>query len=63
MRETTNNENGSQGTTIQSMNAIMKLMSNTHGITQSKAIDEDLSSNVKNWPLSHAISKVLKGSF
>lgn len=62
MRETTNNDNGSDGTTIQSMKVIMKLRLNTRGITQSKANNEDLSSNAMKWPLRHASSKVLKGS-
>lgn len=62
MRETTNNDNGPQGITVQSMNVSMKLRSNTHGITRSKANNEDLSSAAKNWPLRHANSKVLKGS-
>ena len=63
MRETTNNDNASQGTRVQFMNVIMKLKSNTRGIIQSKANDVKLLLNVKNLPLRHAISKVLKGSF
>jgi len=45
------------------MNVIMKLNLNTREIIQSKANDEDLSSNAKNLPFGHASSKVLKGSF
>jgi hypothetical protein len=41
----------------------MKLKSNTHRIIRLKANDVNLSSNVKNLPLRHASSKVLKGSF
>jgi len=43
------------------MNVIMKLKLNTREIIQSKANDEDLSSNANL--LGHASSKVLKGSF
>ena len=63
MRETTNNDNGSQGTIVQSMNVIMKLKSNAYGIIQLKANDEGLSLDEKTFPLRHASSKVLKGSF
>lgn len=62
-RETTNNDNGSQGTssTIHRM-WIKELMSNTCEITWSKANDVNLSSSVKNLPLGHANSKVLEGT-
>jgi len=63
MRGTNHNDNGSQGTIVQSMNVITKLKSNAHGIIRSKANDENLSSDAKNLPLRHASSKVLKGSF
>ena len=41
----------------------MKLKLNTCGIIRSKANDENLSSDANNFPLRHASSKVLKGSF
>jgi len=63
MRETTNNDNGFQCTTIKSVNVKMKLKLNTCGIIQSKVNDGNLSSNAKNFPLRHAISKVLKREF
>lgn len=63
VRETTNNDNGSQGTpsTIYEV-WIDNLMSNTHRIIQSKAKDENLSSKVRNLPLRHTGLKVLKVS-
>jgi len=63
MRETTNNDNGSQGTTIQYVNVIMELKLNTRGVIQSKAKDKDLLLDAKNLPLRHESSKVVKGSF
>jgi len=60
-RETTSNDNCSQGTIVQSVNVKMKLKTNTFGIIQLKANDENLSSDVKNLPLRLASSKVLKG--
>ena len=62
-RETTNDGDGSQGTTVQSVKVIMNLRLNTHGIIQSKATNEELLLDAKNWPLRHVNSKVLKGSF
>lgn len=50
MREANNNDNGSQGTTIESVNVKMELKLNTCGITQSNANDEDLSLDAKNLP-------------
>ena len=62
-RETTNNENGPQGTikTIHGM-WIEELKSNIREITRSNANDVNLSSSAKNLPLGHASSKVLEGS-
>jgi len=57
------NENVPQGITVQSMNVIMKLRSNTHGITRSKANREDMLSDVKSLQLRNGSYKVLKGSF
>ena len=63
MSETTNNENGPQGTiiTIHEMR-IQELKLNTHENTRSKANDVNLSSSAKNLPLGHGSSKVLEGS-
>ena len=44
-------------------NLIMKLKLDTRGITRSKANNEDMSSDAKNWPLGHTKSMVLIGSF
>ena len=63
MRETTNNENGLEGTTSKIHGiCIDELKSNTHEITRSKANDVNLLSSAKNLPLRHASSKVLEGS-
>jgi len=61
--ETTNNDNGHQGTisTIHRM-WIEELKLNIREITQSKANDVNLSSSVKKFPLGHASSKVPEGS-
>ena len=59
VRGTTNNENGSQGTTGTSYDMwINELVSNTRRITRSEANDKNLMSNVTNLPLRHAGSKV-----
>ena len=61
-RETTNNENGSQGTTGTIYGVrINELTSNTRRITRSEANDVNLSSNATNLPLRHAGSKVPYG--
>ena len=60
VKETTNNDNGSQdtGSTIHGM-WIKELISNTREITRLKTNDVNLSSSAKNFPLWH---KVLEGS-
>lgn len=62
-RETTNNDNGHQGTinTIHGM-WIEELKLNTHTITPSKDNDVNFSSSAENLPLGHESSKVLERS-
>ena len=62
-RETTNNDNGPQGTTGTIYGVrINELTSNTRRIIRSEANDVNLSSNATNLPLRHAGSKVPEGS-
>ena len=63
VRETTTNDNGSQGTPSRIYEVwISDMKLNTHRIIWSKANDENHSSKARNLPLRHAVFKVLKVS-